>query len=461
MRSARQNAAVFTVHAMSELYRWLGYFGVVSKPVTELLPATEPPLPAATVLGPWSADVAAWHTPRVLFVDERTLLPILMPLAPLPTLGQRFREQLELMLRSLGVDGSFIAAELAAMGDAIWAETERRRVGGALKEFVFLDTRRHEEGRPTDPLVVSQHLAAEPYRMPDGEVVAPSDAVRALVAEWMAGRQATNPPLLRLVEPLPEEPDAAVAAERIAAWVEEPVRRSSEAVRLRRKIAHRLLAPIDPPPDVAGHVAPILSLLECFGESQPLTGSGNLTTAFVGQVYLDRPLIDRPWIDEAGSRVPRGESGAPTLRRLRVLLTRAGALRRDGSVLHRTDLGAAMLSDPNLAWDAVVAHLAAGAWSRYLVEQYGLVLLDEGGWMEARRLDDAVTWQAGEFGWLTGKWVPTTARVARDFRELRPFLELFGLLGYLGGQRTRRYRLTPGGETAVLAMLRASAIGPG
>lgn len=44
-----------------------------------------------------------------LFVNERTFLPLLVPLAPATTLLNRFPDELSVMLRALGVSAAFIA----------------------------------------------------------------------------------------------------------------------------------------------------------------------------------------------------------------------------------------------------------------------------------------------------------------------------------------------------------------
>jgi hypothetical protein len=54
--------------------------------------------PPTTVLGNWYATVLFWKPQVALLVNERTLLPVLMPLAPVSTLAARFPTELAAIL---------------------------------------------------------------------------------------------------------------------------------------------------------------------------------------------------------------------------------------------------------------------------------------------------------------------------------------------------------------------------
>ena len=60
-------------------------------------PLSEPP-PSTTVLGDWYANVLFWRPQAALFVNQRTLLPVLVPLAPAATVIARLRPTVELVL---------------------------------------------------------------------------------------------------------------------------------------------------------------------------------------------------------------------------------------------------------------------------------------------------------------------------------------------------------------------------
>ncbi|CAH0496036.1 hypothetical protein [Novosphingobium sp. CECT 9465] len=87
-------------------------------------------------LGNWFATVLFWKPQVALLVSERTLLPVLMPLAPAATLARRYPGQLALVLKEHGVPPEFIAQEVWRMDKVEYAKTANRSVVGILSEFV-------------------------------------------------------------------------------------------------------------------------------------------------------------------------------------------------------------------------------------------------------------------------------------------------------------------------------------
>ncbi|MFP5486794.1 MAG: hypothetical protein ACLGHQ_00605, partial [Acidimicrobiia bacterium] len=247
--------------------------------------------------------------------------------------------------------------------------------------------------------------------------------------------------------------------ERIGSWIDEAARRSDELGRLRSRIGNRLLHPIEPPPDVAERLAPITWLLQRFGSEQQLTQAGYLNRTFVLAVHEERP-----WEDPFDTgRPPRTETDEITLHRLRDFLERAGALRKRGRMLQRTKRGTAMAVDPTTVWTAVVEHLGSNPWGRFVTETYGLLLVDRGESELEKELARTVAALAGEAGWRiggAGGSHPSDRDVSWAFSDSRALMELCRLLDEDGDWTARRYRLTPAGETLVLAMLRATAAGP-
>jgi len=114
---------VFSIHATRKL------LGRVNRPVVP--PVSEP----ATILGNWYANVLFWKPQVVLLVNERTLLPVLMPLAPAATLGERFPEALQRVLEALGVVPAFVEVEISAMADVRHARTTNRSVVGVMNGY--------------------------------------------------------------------------------------------------------------------------------------------------------------------------------------------------------------------------------------------------------------------------------------------------------------------------------------
>jgi len=145
-----------------------------------------------TALGNWYATVMFWKPQVALLVSERTLLPVLMPLAPAATLARRFPTQLALVLKDHGVPSEFIAQEVWQMDKVQYAKTANRSVVGILNEFVkqaefWLAAYAYEKGDDDDLLAVSAKLAETPcsplYKGP----VSPDKALHELVK---AGSQA-------------------------------------------------------------------------------------------------------------------------------------------------------------------------------------------------------------------------------------------------------------------------------
>ena len=139
-----------------------------------------------TLLGNWYATALFWKPQVALLVSERTLLPVLMPLAPAATLARRFPTQLALVLKEHGVAADFIAQEVWRMGSVQFAKTANRSVVGSLNEFLrqaefWLAAYAYEKGDDDDLLAISAKLAETPcsplYKGP----VSPDKALRELV----------------------------------------------------------------------------------------------------------------------------------------------------------------------------------------------------------------------------------------------------------------------------------------
>jgi hypothetical protein len=251
----------------------------------------------------------------------------------------------------------------------------------------------------------------------------------------------------------------AVVTERIGTWVDAASMRSAELGRRRARLSKRLLHPIPPPPDVAERIAPLTWLLDAFGDEQALTQAGYLNTAFVLTVHAHRPWKDPFPVD----RPPRTETDEITLHRLRGFLETAGAMRKRHRVLQRTQRGAAMATDPAVAWVALIERLGSNPWNRFVTETCGLVLLDGDGPVPEKEVTAAVVGMAGEAGWRTSSdrdADPSARDVSWAFSDSRALLGLFGMLQADGDWGDRRYHFTPAGETTMLAMLRATATGP-
>lgn len=102
-----------------------------------LRPSLSPaPTESTTRLGDWSANLI--HVGRlqlVLGVSERTLLPVVVPAAPIVTLVPRLRLGLVHVLRALGVANVDIEMEDAAMENVAYGKTANRQVNGIMVDF--------------------------------------------------------------------------------------------------------------------------------------------------------------------------------------------------------------------------------------------------------------------------------------------------------------------------------------
>lgn len=122
----RDSPAVFVVHGTRK------FLDRVKDPV-----ATSPAEPT-TALGNWYGTVLMWRPQVALFVNEPTLLPVLLPFAPGATVISRFAVAAARILAAHELPRSFIDHEQAQMNDYQVTETKNRSVVGIMNEFTFL-----------------------------------------------------------------------------------------------------------------------------------------------------------------------------------------------------------------------------------------------------------------------------------------------------------------------------------
>jgi hypothetical protein len=134
---------------------------------------------STTQLGDWYATAMFWRPQIALFVNEVTLVPVLVPLAPAATLGPRFATALADVLAVHGASSEFVAAEMEEMDQFCLAKTSNRSVIGIMNEFAFLaEVHRSDKPEP-DFLDLSLRLAETPcgplykrHGSPDRELAA-------------------------------------------------------------------------------------------------------------------------------------------------------------------------------------------------------------------------------------------------------------------------------------------------
>ena len=101
-------------------------------------PAAEQDDASTALLGSWYATVLRWRRPAALFVNETTLLPAVLPLAPAKTLLHRLPDALAELLTAHGVPAALVEAERAEAIEHRVAPTSNRSVVGVMNEFAFL-----------------------------------------------------------------------------------------------------------------------------------------------------------------------------------------------------------------------------------------------------------------------------------------------------------------------------------
>ncbi len=132
-----------------------------------------------TRLGDWLADVVMFgRKPVVLAISQRTLLPVMLPLAPTTTVLARLPAAVAEVLSGIGVTGEAIAFELAQMKVcAVEPATHADRVTlGSLNDFGRLFERSLQ--------VTLSEAAMELSRAACGplEMKAPRDVTRVVMA---------------------------------------------------------------------------------------------------------------------------------------------------------------------------------------------------------------------------------------------------------------------------------------
>jgi hypothetical protein len=99
--------------------------------------ASSPDGASGTLLSNWYATALFWKPQVTLLVNKKTLLPVLMQLAPATDLATRFPEYLAGVLAAHGIPRSFIKYELVQMNEVQYAKTVNLSVVGIMNKFSF------------------------------------------------------------------------------------------------------------------------------------------------------------------------------------------------------------------------------------------------------------------------------------------------------------------------------------
>ena len=160
---------MFTIHATKKL------LDRVNQPIR---PPVEEPTPT---LGNWYATAIFWKPRHVaLLMNERTLLPLFMPLAPASSLLSRFPDHLADVLEAIGVPREVVEGEIALMGEGSYSKTASRSRLGSMNDFVRLAGYYRADGQAQDLLALSVHMAQTPCGPLFETYTCPDTAIRAL-----------------------------------------------------------------------------------------------------------------------------------------------------------------------------------------------------------------------------------------------------------------------------------------
>lgn len=119
-----------------------------------------------TLLGNWYATALFWKPQVAWFVNESTLLPVLLPLAPAATVLHRLRAAVATVLEAHAIGRTFIEHEVAEMSERHLATTSNRSVVGIMNEFAFLGGACRLSNGVDDLVALSLRLAESGIRGP-------------------------------------------------------------------------------------------------------------------------------------------------------------------------------------------------------------------------------------------------------------------------------------------------------
>jgi hypothetical protein len=137
---------------------------------------------STTLLGSWYATLLRRRPQVALFVNERTLVPVFVPLAPARTLLRRLPAAIADVLAAHKIPRQLIDSEVAEMDAPLVAPTTSRSLVGVMTEFGHLaDT--FGDDQVDDLVGLAVRLAATPCSPLYGRHISPNHELAALVAD--------------------------------------------------------------------------------------------------------------------------------------------------------------------------------------------------------------------------------------------------------------------------------------
>jgi hypothetical protein len=126
-----------------------------------------PDVRSTTKLGDWYGNLIRMGNRHVLlFISERSRLPVMIPVREANRLGSSFPEAVCQILAAVGVSQESIERERQEMSEIAFARTRSRSLLGSLNDFSMM-ARMHFITRRTDPLErIARELAETPLILP-------------------------------------------------------------------------------------------------------------------------------------------------------------------------------------------------------------------------------------------------------------------------------------------------------
>ena len=136
---------------------------------------------STTLLGEWYATALFWKPQLVLLVNEATLLPVLMPLAPARTAPARIGQRIAAVLAAHRTPTAIIDDERLQMRDCRIGNTANRSVVGVMTEFSRLAEVYRGAGTSQDLLPLAMRLASTPCGPLYDRNISPDRELQALL----------------------------------------------------------------------------------------------------------------------------------------------------------------------------------------------------------------------------------------------------------------------------------------
>ena len=132
-------------------------------------------------LGDWYANVWFWRPQVAFLVNARSLLPVLVPLAPAASVLKRFPFAFAEVAQRIGAGGNAIETEVRTMNEYALAKSPSRSVLGTVNEFSHLADHHRWMNDDIELVELSLWLAQVPCRPLFTSEGTPEDELRALL----------------------------------------------------------------------------------------------------------------------------------------------------------------------------------------------------------------------------------------------------------------------------------------